>query len=338
MASTTSTIPATCLAAVVKEFHKPYTLTKTPVPSPNTLSPHDILLKPGPSTPRPRTHFAIGDRIIAISIRDPCGTCTDCTGPEEHRLTCKFTRGFTGISLPGVFQEYMVVDARFSVRIPDAMGFVRAAPLTCAGSTSWRAVKRAGVRRGGWLGVVGSGGGLGHLAVQFAKKMGVNVVGVDGREVGLELSRRMGADLVVDVGVGAEALVRAVRGRVGEDGAEGERLCDAAVVLSDAPGAVHTAMMITRCHGLVVQVAQPDKVEFPFQEMIFRDIRLMGSNLSSRQELEDLVRFVEEEDVVVETTVFRGLQSLEQVLERAHSGTVAGKIMVVVVDPEQVDE
>lgn len=60
-----------------------------------------------------------------------------------------------------------------------------AAPLTCAGATSWRAVKRSGVKPGGWLGIVGSGGGLGHLAIQFAVKSGINVIGVDARHVGL---------------------------------------------------------------------------------------------------------------------------------------------------------
>ncbi|KAF9878438.1 putative alcohol dehydrogenase [Colletotrichum karsti] len=279
--------------------------------------------------------FAVGDRIIAIGVQGPCGGCIDCNGPEEFHLSCKFTKGYAGISLPGAFAEYTVLDDRFSVKIPDELSFIKAAPLTCAGCTSWRAVKRAGVKSGGWLGIVGSGGGLGHLAVQIAAKQGVNVVGIEARDIALELTRRAGAS-AVDVRPGTEAMVHEVRKLIGPRGmGKGDDLCDATIVLSDAEAALHTGMVITKGHGLVVEVAQPSRVNFPFQEMIFRDIRLMGSNLSSRSELADLVKFVVEHDVKLETTVFRGLQSLKDVYELSEAGTSAGKI-VVVIDEDQI--
>lgn len=285
--------------------------------------------------PEAAKSFAVGDRIIAIGIRNPCGDCIDCNGPEEFRLSCKFNKGYAGISAPGGFQEYTVLDERFAVRIPDELSFIKAAPLTCAGCTSWRALKRSGVQPGGWLGIVGSGGGLGHLAIQFAAKQGINVVGLEARDVALELTRKAGA-VAVDVRAGTDATVEQVRRIIGPRGAgKGDDLCDATIVLSDAESALHTGMVITKRHGLVVEVAQPARVSFPFQEMIFRDIRLMGSNLSSRAELAELVKFVVDESVDVETVVFHGLESLKDVYELSESGTCAGKI-VVVIDENQV--
>lgn len=278
--------------------------------------------------------FAVGNRIIAIGIRGPCGDCMDCNGPEEFQLSCKFNKGYAGISSPGAFAEYTVLDDRFAVKIPDELSFIKAAPLTCAGCTSWRAVKRAAVRPGGWLGIVGSGGGLGHLAIQIAKKQGINVVGIEARDVALELTRKAGA-AAVDVRPGKDVMVQQIRSLIGSRGAgKGDDLCDATIVLSDAEPALETGMIITKGHGLVVEVAQPKRVNFPFEEMIFRDIRVMGSNLSSRAELADLVNFVVDQNVAVETTVFRGLQSLRQVYELSESGASAGKVVVVIDDAQ----
>ena len=111
----------------------------------------------------------------------------------------------------GAMQEFLIVDSREATRIPDKMSFATAAPLSCAGMTSWRAIDQAGLEAGQWLGVVGSGGGLGHLMIQLAKRAkGLKVVGVDAREEGLALSREAGADLVVDIRNGREAVVEEV--------------------------------------------------------------------------------------------------------------------------------
>lgn len=352
------------------QFHQPWVLNEIPTPS-TSLNDHEILLKvavasfchtdsmvlngtfhdqpsglAGSHEPSgtivalgtgAAKHFSINDRIIAIGIQGPCGDCMDCNGPEEFRLSCKFNKGYSGISLPGAFQEYTIVDHRFAVRIPDQLSFVRAAPLTCAGCTSWRAIKRSGVSSGGWLGIVGSGGGLGHLAVQFAKKLGMNVIGIDAKDAGLELTRKAGADGTVDVREGVDAVIRQVHQIIGQrEAGRGSDLCDAVLNLSDAKSAVRTSMMVTKAHGLVVQVAQPDQVEFPFQGMIFRDIRIMGSNLSSREELQELVGFVVANDIEMHLRTYHELESLTRMYEDVGSGLVAGKC-VVVIDNTQVN-
>lgn len=112
----------------------------------------------------------------------------------------------------------------------------------------------------------------------------------------------------------------------------------ATIILSDSKSAVHTSMAITRDYGTVVQVAQPKRIDFSFEEMIFRDIRLIRSNLSSSSELADKVQvdFVVCNNVETQTAVFHGLESLSKAIELSNSGKAAGNI-VVVVDSTQVN-
>lgn len=196
------------------------------------------------------TKFRIGDRILAGQTFGRCGDCEICHGPENYRHYCPNKETMMSVHRNGAFQEYLVVDGREAAIIPDGMSFVTAAPLACAGMTSWRGVKQCGLKEGQWIAVVGSGGGLGHLAVQFAKKcFGLKVIGVDARDEGLALTKEVGVDLVVDAREGKEK----VREKVYEvtDG----KGVDAALCVSDAKSAVPTAGFITKDHGLVVQVA-----------------------------------------------------------------------------------
>lgn len=152
------------------QFHKSWTIEQIPAPL-EALGEHDILIKmavalfchtdmimldgkfhdkasglPGSHEPsgtvvalgtESAKSSSLGDRVIAIGIQCPCGNCIDCNSPEEFRLSCKFNKGNVGISAAGAFQEYNIVDERFTVRIPDSLSFLQAAPLTCAGCTSW---------------------------------------------------------------------------------------------------------------------------------------------------------------------------------------------------------
>ena len=104
--------------------------------------------------------------------------------------------------------------------------------------------------KGQWLGIVGSGGGLGHLGIQFAKALGLKIVGVDARDEGLALTRELGADLLVDARRRKGDLVKEVMEATGGEG------CHATVNLSDATSAAALACAITRTHGRMIQIAQ----------------------------------------------------------------------------------
>ena len=118
---------------------------------------------------------------------------------------------------------------------------------------------QAKLERGQWLGIVGSGGGLGHLGLQFAKALGLKVVGVDARDEGLALTRELGADLVVDARRKKGDVVKEVMGITGGEG------CDATINLSDARSAAALACAITRMHGRMTQIAQVGGIHQQYQ-------------------------------------------------------------------------
>ncbi|KAI9759444.1 MAG: hypothetical protein M4579_002358 [Chaenotheca gracillima] len=347
-------IPEKMLACRIVEFNKPYSIEE--IPTPRTLGEHDLLLKVavaslchtdgmvqagimGSKLPMTASHegagtvvatgaavndFQNGDRVLAGLPYNRCGSCTNCLGPADYRQYCPHSAGAVGVQIDGAFAEYMIVDAREAAILPAAVSFEKAAPLACAGCTVWRGVLQAGLKKGEWLGIVGSGGGLGHLGVQFAKALGLQVVGVDARDEGIELSKSCGADVVVDARGGKEATVKSVH-----DVTDGNGV-DATVNVSDADSAAGLACAITKMHGLMVQIAQPDNVSIPFPELIFRDVRVQGSLISSRGQAQRMLELVAEHDIHVKTNVFHGIKEIPKLIELAHSGKMAGKGVVVV--------
>ncbi|MCJ1397076.1 hypothetical protein MMC11_000268 [Xylographa trunciseda] len=275
------------------------------------------------------TNFSIGDRVMCGLKTHRCMQCRTCRGPEEYRNYCPNNDGDLGIRRDGAFAEYAVCDARESNRLPDGVSFELAAPLACAGRTIFRGVKQARLEKGQWLGLVGSGGGLGHLGIQFAKALGLKVVGVDARDEGLALSYEYGADMVVDVRKGKEAAVKEVMRATDGLG------CHATVNISDAAAAAEIACAITMMHGRMIQIAQPDQVSVPMEELIFRDIHIEGSLLCTVQQGEEMLDVVAKNGITVKTNPFHGLEQLPTLVKLAHSGKMQGK-GIIIVDEEAI--
>ena len=285
------------------------------------------------------TGFTVGDRVMCGLVYHPCRQCADCAGLDARTRAgtaaddgvqyCTRLGAYLGVTADGFFAEYACVDAATTAPLPAGVRFATAAPLACAGSTVWRGILAADVREGQWLGIVGSGGGLGHLGIQFAKALGLKVVGVDARDEGLELSRQTGADCVVDARGGPQAAADAVQRATGGAGAH------ATLNLSDAPTAVATACAATRMHGVVVQIALSDTVAIPYRELVFRDVRVQGSLICSPDQARHMVDVVAKHHIRVHTNVFHGLAEVQKVVDLATSGTMKGKA-VVVVDPDQL--
>ena len=375
-----SSIPKEMLAAQVIEFNKPYKVHKVPVPS--DLGPHDLLIKVavaslchtdfmvsvgtmGTQLPCTGSHegsgtvvavgssvsgFKEGDRVMAGIIYHPCGTCPDCLGPENYTQYCARSGGYLGVTTHGHFAEFARIDSRTAAVLPDTVSFETAAPLACAGITIYRGVVLSGVKKGEWLAMTGCGGGLGHLGVQFAKALGLNVVGIDARDEGLELTRKGGADVVIDARKGHEEVVRQVHAVTNGEGVT------CTLNVSDAAGAMKTAAAVTKMHGTVIQIAQvrlprppfslpreigvlmkskPDNVSIPFQELIFRDIRVRGSLISSPQEARDMLQIVAEHGISVNGNSFKGLEEIDKLVHLAESGKMKGKGLLIM-DPEQI--
>ncbi len=239
--------------------------------------------------------------------------------------------GYGGITLDGAFAEYMIADARESSKVPDKVSFETAAPLACAGVTIWRGVLQAELKAGETIALVGAGGGLGHLGCQFARALGLQVIGIDARDEGLELARASGANVVIDARQGKEKVVEEVQKVTNGAGA------DATVNVSDNAEAAALACAVTKMHGTMIQIAQPELVSIPHAEFIFRDIHVKGSLISSRAEAQRMLDLVAEHNITVKRNPFFGLKEIPNLVELAHSGKMAGK-GVVVVDEKEIEK
>lgn len=202
----------------------------------------------------PDSSFKKGDKIMAGIPFHGCGACKDCLSPDTQFCT---KINHCGVTRDGFFAEYAIADARNSTRMPESIKYEAAAPLACAGRTIFKGIKMADCRAGEWLAIVGSGGGLGHLGIQFAKATGAQVIGVDAKDGGLKLSREAGADIVLDARQGIEKVVEEVKKVTGGEGVK------ASVNVSDAPTAAALACGITMMHGLMIQVAQVSNLSRP---------------------------------------------------------------------------
>jgi propanol-preferring alcohol dehydrogenase len=172
------------------------------------------------------TGFQKGDRVLAGLIYNRCQHCTACLGPENGHQYCQKAEGALGIRRDSAFAEYEIIDSREACILPPNLSFVSAAPLACAGSTVRTGIQRANLSPGQWIAIVGSGGGLGHLALQFAKALGLKTIGIDARQ---ETAK------VIEEVMEATEGVRA----------------DATLNLSNADSAAGLSCAVTKNHGII---------------------------------------------------------------------------------------
>ncbi|EXJ61032.1 hypothetical protein A1O7_05185 [Cladophialophora yegresii CBS 114405] len=270
------------------------------------------------------TEFKLGDRVMSGQLCNPCGQCEDCLGPDDQKQYCTNTRGAIGVGVDGAFADYHVTDSRAACLLPDEISFADGASLACAGRTVYRAIKTSGVQPGRFLAIVGAGGGLGHLGIQFALAKGIEVIAIDARDGALELCREVGAKHVLDARAGQESVVAQVRKITGGHGA------DSTINLSGHSAALISACAVTRNHGTMVQVAGPDVTSISIFDLVFRDIRVKGSMLAGRDTTTEMLAEYAEHDMKVQTHVVYGLDQVPGMVEIFKSGAVKGKAICVV--------
>jgi len=354
-------IPEKMLAAQLVEFKKPYKIHEVPTPG-KDWDENDLLVKVavgslchtdgmvsegimGTKLPCIGSHegagtvvkvgsaiseFKVGDRILCSLTYHRCGACADCKGPERDTQYCANVGGYLGVTVDGSFAEYEVVDGRECCRLPDNVSFQSGAPLACAGITVWGGLVRAELKSGQSVAIVGGGGGLGHLGVQFAKALGLRVIAIDARDEALALAKECGADTLIDARQDKAKVVEEVKKVTGGQGA------DATLNVSDHESAAATGAAVTKMHGILVQIAQPTNVSVPFAELVFRDIRIHGSLTSSRGECKKMLEVVSKHNIKVKTNAFKGIKEVPKAVELAHSGKMQGK-PVILIDEEAIE-
>lgn len=166
----------------------------SPLPYCGGHEPVGVVEQPGPGVKA----FAVGDRVGFMPASQTCQNCPLCLTGHHRHCQNRTNVGFSGSY--GGFSQYCVADALSTVKIPDEIADQHAAPLFCAGVTAYSAVKKAARQRlamgaTNTLNIVGCGG-VGHLAILYAKAMGFRVIAFDVADDKLELAKQSGADVV----------------------------------------------------------------------------------------------------------------------------------------------
>src|SRR4051812_17739266 len=138
--------------------------------------------------------FRTGEAVGVPWMWSACGRCRFCLAGME--TICKSGEA-TGYTKPGGYAEYMLARADFVAKLPKKADLNAIAPILCAGVTTYRGLKRTNARPGDWVAIIGIGG-LGHIAVQYAKAMGLRVAAVDIDPKKLALAKKLGADFLVN--------------------------------------------------------------------------------------------------------------------------------------------
>ena len=269
---------------------------------------HVVAIGPGVS------HLKEGDRVGIPWLYSACGHCEHCLGGWE--TLCE-TQQNSGYSVNGGFAEYALAAADYVGRLPDKVGFIEIAPVLCAGVTVYKGLKVTETRPGQWV-VISGIGGLGHMAVEYAKAMGLNVVAVDIDDGKLALARRLGADFTIN----AKEVdpVAAIKKEIG--GAHG------ALVTAVSPSAFGQAMNMVRRGGTVaLNGLPPGNFDLSIFDMVLNGITVRGSIVGTRLDLQESLDFAAEGKVKA-TVVTDRLENINQVFERMHKGQIEGRVVL----------
>ena len=335
----------TMKAAIVHKFGQPLSIEEVPIPTPRA---GEILVKIAasgvchtdlhaadgdwPVKPTPPfipghegvghvaavganvSHIKEGDRVGVPWLYTACGHCRHCLGGWE--TLCESQQN-TGYSVNGGFAEYVVADPNYVGHLPENVSFVDIAPVLCAGVTVYKALKATDTRPGDWV-VVSGIGGLGHMAVQYAKAMGLNVIAVDVDDAKLELAKRLGASL----GVNARKAdpIAFVKKEVG--GAQG------VLVTAVSPKAFEQAMGMVGRGGTVSLVGLPPG-DFPLSifNTVLNGITVRGSIVGTRLDLQEALDFAGEGKVKA-TVATERLESINDIFSRMRAGDIQGRMVI----------
>ena len=259
-------------------------------------------------------HVKEGDRVGVPWLYTACGHCKHCLGGWE--TLCEQQQN-TGYSVNGSFAEYVVADPDYVGHLPANVRFVDIAPILCAGVTVYKGLKVTDTKPGDWV-VISGIGGLGHLAVQYAKAMGLNVLAVDVDDAKLELARELGAALAVNARKADP--VAYVKKEVG--GAQG------VLVTAVSPKAFEQAIgMVGRGGTVSLNGLPPGDFPLSIFGTVINGITVRGSIVGTRLDLQEALNFAGEGKVKA-TIATEALDNINDIFARMHRGDIQGRIVV----------
>jgi propanol-preferring alcohol dehydrogenase len=335
----------TMKAAVVRELGKPLVIQEVPVPQPGE---NQILVRIAatgichtdlhavhgdwPVKPKPPFipgHEGVGtvvaagravrsvkegDRVGIPWLHTACGYCSYCRTGWETLCGSQLNSGY---SVNGSFAEYALADPAYIGRLPDRLEWGPAAPILCAGVTVYKGLKETEVKPGEWV-VISGIGGLGHMAVQYAKAMGMHVAAIDVHPEKLELAKSLGAEIALDAKAAdvAAEMQRLVHGAHG------------ALVTAVSPKAFEQAFRTLRPRGTMALVGlPPGSMSLPIFDLVLKRITVRGSIVGTRQDLEEALVFAGAGDVAAHFS-WDTLDNINAIFDRMEQGKIDGRIVV----------
>ena len=339
----------TMKAAVVREFGKPLCIEEVAIPE---VTPGQVLVKVvasgvchtdlhaadgdwpvKPTLPFIPGHEGVGfvaalgagvkgikegDRVGVPWLHTACGHCEHCiTGWE----TLCDGQQMTGYTVNGAYAEYVLADPGYIGQLPANVGFSEIAPVLCAGVTVYKGLKVLECKPGDWVAISGVGG-LGHLAVQYAKAMGFHVVAVDIHEGQLQLAKELGADMVINAALQdpVKELQTALRGVHG------------VLVTAVSRSAFSQALGMLHKRGTMALVGlPPGDFALPIFDVVLNAKTVRGSIVGTRKDLQEALAFAGEGKVHTVFTEDR-LERVNQVMDQMRAGEFQGRVVMRISD------
>jgi len=263
------------------------------------------------------TSLKVGDRVSIAWMYESCGHCEYCTTGRE--TLCRDVKN-AGYTVDGAMAEQVIVKADYAVKVPDGLDPAAASSVTCAGVTTYKAVKVSGIRPGQWIGVFGIGG-LGNLAVQYAKNVfGAKVIAFDISDDKLAFAKELGADVVVNsLNEDPVAKAKEVTGGKG---------LDATVITAVAKTPFNQAVDVVKAGARVVAVGLPvDKMDLEIPRLVLDGIQVIGTLVGTRQDLQEAFQFAAEGKVVPKVQL-RPIEDINDILEEMEEGKITGRMVI----------
>jgi propanol-preferring alcohol dehydrogenase len=264
-------------------------------------------------------HVKEGDRVGVPWLYNACGHCVHCLGGWE--TLCE-TQLNTGYSVNGGFADYVIADPNYIGHLPDNISFAEIAPILCAGVTVYKGLKMTNTKPGDFVAISGIGG-LGHMAVQYAKAMGLNVAAIDIDDGKLDLARRLGATITVNARHQdpAEFIRRETGGGV-----------QGVLVTAVSEKAFAQAIGVVARGGTVAFNGLPPG-DFPLNifGLVLNGITVRGSIVGTRLDLQESIEFAAAGKVkaTIETAK---LADINNIFDRMHKGKIEGRVVLDLTD------
>ncbi len=260
-------------------------------------------------------HLKVGDKVGVPWLYSACGHCDHCYAGWE--TLCKEQQN-SGYSVNGSFAEYCLADGEYVGVIPEGVDLLEIAPILCAGVTVYKGLKMTEAKTGDWVAISGIGG-LGHVAVQYAKTMGFNIVAIDVDDSKLELAHKLGAD------VGINALKQDVKEAVMAATGDG---CHGVLVTAVSPKAFEQAVQIIRRGGtMVLNGLPPGKFDLSIFDMVLDGITVRGSIVGTRLDLKEALEIAARGKVKAHISV-EPLENINDIFDRMEAGKIDGRIVI----------